>query len=135
MSIRRPCVEPGCPFLALDGRREGRCARCLQVSTDTRNRAKPAEYRDPGYRALRAIYRTNNMACWICGRPNADTLDHVVPLADGGTNALDNLRPAHRACNSGRGTREVTRVSDRERVTRVGDSREMMRRTGQKFKT
>jgi 5-methylcytosine-specific restriction endonuclease McrA len=52
--------------------------------------------------------------CWLCGGtidPHATevgarwSMDHVVPISRGGTNALDNLRPAHRACNSARGDR------------------------------
>lgn len=35
--------------------------------------------------------------CWLCGQPGADTVDHVVPLADGGTNNPANLRAAHGA--------------------------------------
>jgi len=31
------------------------------------------------------------------------TIDHVYPLALGGTNRMDNLKLAHRACNSSRG--------------------------------
>ncbi|WP_280516431.1 HNH endonuclease [Actinomyces succiniciruminis] len=41
--------------------------------------------------------------CWICGRPGADTADHVVPAALGGGDELENLRPAHRSCNASRG--------------------------------
>lgn len=37
--------------------------------------------------------------CWMCGR-QADTVDHVKPLAAGGAHALANLRPACRSCNS-----------------------------------
>lgn len=37
--------------------------------------------------------------CWMCGR-NADTWDHVKPLAKGGYHCLANLRPACRHCNS-----------------------------------
>lgn len=52
--------------------------------------------------------------CHICGKDGADTADHVVPrsvikrlhlpisLFD-----VDNLRPAHRACNSRRGAKPV----------------------------
>ncbi|MEU8086323.1 HNH endonuclease signature motif containing protein [Micromonospora sp. NPDC049101] len=43
--------------------------------------------------------------CWLCGRYGANTADHVTPLSRGGTNDLSNLRPAHKACNSGRGNR------------------------------
>ena len=33
--------------------------------------------------------------CWLCGIDGADTIDHVVMISQGGTNDLDNLRPAH----------------------------------------
>jgi hypothetical protein len=33
--------------------------------------------------------------CWLCGQDGADTIDHVLPLALGGGDELDNLRPAH----------------------------------------
>jgi len=33
--------------------------------------------------------------CWLCGQDGADTIDHVLPLAFGGGDELDNLRPAH----------------------------------------
>lgn len=56
------------------------------------------KYRDPAYKAM---YRGGR--CWLCGHLGADTLDHVVPVSKGGTNDPDNLRPAHRACNSARG--------------------------------
>ena len=33
--------------------------------------------------------------CHICGHDGADAADHVIPLARGGTDTIDNLRPAH----------------------------------------
>lgn len=45
--------------------------------------------------------------CVHCGRDGADSVDHVVPRAYGGTDALDNMRPSHRPCNSSRGTRAM----------------------------
>lgn len=47
--------------------------------------------------------------CWICGcdwdaLPKSDqTIDHVIPLARGGSNWPANLRPACRSCNSRKG--------------------------------
>ncbi len=47
---------------------------------------------------------TGSDICWICGKDGATEVDHVTPLAHGGhLTALDNLRPAHRACNARRG--------------------------------
>lgn len=37
--------------------------------------------------------------CWMCGN-DADTIDHVKPLAAGGLHILANLRPACLSCNS-----------------------------------
>ena len=41
--------------------------------------------------------------CWICGKPDAETTDHVIPLAAGGSNWPANLRPACKSCNSRKG--------------------------------
>lgn len=46
---------------------------------------------------------------WL--HPLAVTVDHIVPVIDGGSNALSNLRPAHRRCNS---RRNRTRPTDEE---------------------
>lgn len=58
------------------------------------------------------------MRCYLCGgaiergpetvHPGALTLDHVVPIAQGGRDEIDNLRPAHRACNEDKGERYPT---------------------------
>lgn len=33
--------------------------------------------------------------CWLCHQGGADTIDHIIPVVDGGSDDLDNLRPAH----------------------------------------
>jgi len=42
--------------------------------------------------------------CWMCGAP-ATEIDHVIPLARGGSNWPANLRPACRSCNARKGAR------------------------------
>lgn len=56
------------------------------------------------WRRIRAQVLDGNPPCHICGKPGADTVDHIVPLSEGG-NPLDpaNLRPACVSCNSRRG--------------------------------
>jgi 5-methylcytosine-specific restriction protein A len=55
-----------------------------------------------------AIYERDGFACLICERPLLEvspserTLDHLVPLALGGSNASENLFTACRSCNSSR---------------------------------
>lgn len=59
---------------------------------------------------LKALYKRDNGMCWLCGKPCDYTLDsndnyypsidHVIPIAKGGKDKWDNVRLAHRICNS-----------------------------------
>lgn len=63
----------------------------------------------------RRIIRRDNGICHICGQPGADTADHIIPWANGGTDTDDNLAAAHhdtgQRCNriKGDGTVEEAR--------------------------
>lgn len=70
-------------------------------------------------RMRQRIARTR-AACHICGKPIDYTLDHldpksfvidhVVPLTKGGTDTLDNVKAAHRDCNSAKRARLVAPI-------------------------
>ena len=49
------------------------------------------------------VMRSNQGLCHICGEPYADAIDHIVPVAWGGSDDITNLAPAHRSCNSSKG--------------------------------
>lgn len=51
-----------------------------------------------------ATLAAKGTVCHLCGLAGSTTADHVVPRSLGGADAVDNLEPAHRACNSARGT-------------------------------
>ena len=92
----RACIEPGCP-----GRQNA--TRC-----DYHRRARDNASWQPGqyggeYRRNRRIVLATSDVCWRCGRGGADTADHVVPRALGGSDALENLRPCHARCNAAAG--------------------------------
>lgn len=63
------------------------------------------------------VFAAHGWTCWLCSLPIPrdvppkhrlyGSLDHVVAVANGGQHREDNLRPAHRGCNSAKGTKVV----------------------------
>ena len=54
------------------------------------------------------IAERDNHLCHICGgwvSAHDMTLDHVVPLVRGGVHTKDNIKLAHKVCNSRKGAR------------------------------
>jgi hypothetical protein len=73
--------------------------------------------RSSGYRKLKwKVIARDGAACALCRQridlacrmpePGTFTLDHIVPVSLGGSDAIHNLRPAHFHCNKRRGTGE-----------------------------
>ncbi len=60
------------------------------------------------------IMRLHDRVCHVCRRPFSDQVDHVIPLAEGGADTDDNLRPIHsRPCHSNKTQREAARARSR----------------------
>lgn len=75
---------------------------------------------------LQKLYSRDGGVCWICGCEcdwndyrigehgnkiagnSYPSIDHFIPLAVGGNHTWDNVRLAHRRCNSKRGTKAVS---------------------------
>lgn len=65
--------------------------------------------------ADREIFERDNWLCHICGEfidSSLDrtslmgaTIDHVIPIARGGVDSADNVKAAHRSCNSAKGAK------------------------------
>lgn len=64
-------------------------------------------------RMVALVLATYGTTCHLCGRPGADTADHVVAQVHGGEHSLDNLRPAHGPCNYSRGSMSLAEWFDR----------------------
>lgn len=67
------------------------------------------------------VLRTHDFSCFYCGLPSSYVpllMDHVIPVALGGTDDLWNLVPACQPCNSGKGSSAPTQ-SMIERARRV----------------
>ena len=100
-----------------------RCPECQKqaqnkyYSMKKRNRKYLAWTSESAEITIAALYKRDHGICWICGQPvdieadsndnNYPSIDHVVPISKGGKDTWDNVRLAHRICNSKRGNREL----------------------------
>ncbi len=88
-----------------------RCARA--VAKDRRRARKRDAYVADVWRAK--VYERDRYRCHICGKrlamkqaaphPKAPVIDHIIPLAAGGTHEMANVAAAHFICNSRKGHR------------------------------
>jgi hypothetical protein len=104
--------------LAEDGMTRGLIAETLGVGRTTINRwCKQADVTDPrhplptGTRrpyippALRwEVWERDNFTCQQCGIRRFLSIDHIKPIAAGGTTTLGNLQTLCQPCNSGKGS-------------------------------
>lgn len=65
------------------------------------------------------VFAEKGDTCHICGHPGADAIDHVHPLAKGGSEDDSNLMPAHhdvecetcgQRCNRAKGARMIAPI-------------------------
>lgn len=83
-------------------------------SKNTRLGIRPKGQARSMRRAIRAslrysVYERDKSTCQYCGQKAPDVelqIDHVMPVALGGTNHIDNLLTACRDCNIGKGARD-----------------------------
>lgn len=55
----------------------------------------------------RELCRRHDNKCACCGEHKPLTADHVISLATGGTNTIDNIQPLCRSCNSRKGASTI----------------------------
>ncbi len=89
--------------------------RAMDMAKTHRRRTRKREngvYRiDQGY-----LVRLLNQPCFYCGENGNMTLDHVVPIARGGTHGIGNLVPACRSCNSSKNDRFITEWKRKKQI-------------------
>lgn len=62
--------------------------------------------RQPSWRKTRQrILNRDHHVCQLCGKPGADSVDHIQPVSRGGTDDDANLQAAHMDCNRIKGWR------------------------------
>lgn len=67
------------------------------------------------YRKNRGHTLSVSTVCVLCGKPGANSADHILARDDGGDNSLFNLCPAHLSCNSSRQKRALS-LEQRKRL-------------------
>ncbi len=77
----------------------------------TRNRARRARLANAlctlTVEQWEAILELADRQCIYCGASVDITMDHLIPLARGGSHTADNVAPACRSCNSSKGIKTV----------------------------
>lgn len=116
--VEGPCRACGGRFVGL-ATPTGTCsATCLRRLHRRRLRAAGRHKKGAGYVVAEIrleLYKRDDWTCQLCGEPvdrdvhwnepRAPSLDHVLPKSLGGSDEPENLRTAHRHCNSVRGAR------------------------------
>ena len=108
---KKHCAHPGCPNLVEAGRRycpEHEKEEQKRINAN-RDPSKAKQY-DERWRRLRKLVIHREPLCRQCKKEGRLTLatevDHIIPLAQGGTNELDNLQPLCHSCHSRKTAKE-----------------------------
>lgn len=91
------------PLACSDCRREP-CGVCRQVKR-AKQRAGAVGYEGPHFTGAEwlALILECKGRCLRCGSREPLTVDHVIPLARGGSNAIENIQPLCAVCNGIKG--------------------------------
>lgn len=71
--------------------------RASEHKREARKRGDPDAFTSEQWKALCTKYGN---VCLACGSTGPLSVDHVVPLSQGGSNGIDNIQPLYMPCNS-----------------------------------
>jgi 5-methylcytosine-specific restriction endonuclease McrA len=96
MKFNRPCS--GCGVLV----RDSRCSACARLQQARNPRRRHNKY-DYEWQKMSRLARSLQPWCSKCGATKDLTADHILSIAQGGLNTLDNISVLCRKCNSSKG--------------------------------
>lgn len=94
------------------GTQAGKKAKLAAHSKRRSEREKAAHVEGAESFTLDDVYARDNGYCYLCSLPvirKRASMEHVVALANGGLHTLENVRLAHKRCNSKKGARSGPR--------------------------
>jgi 5-methylcytosine-specific restriction protein A len=104
----RPCLKPGCPTLV----RSGRCAQHTPEQSHGWT-GDTGRIRGRKLQQLRAELFRREPLCRLCAAKGETAVavirDHVVPLAEGGTDDDSNIQPLCQTCSDAKTQAESKR--------------------------
>ena len=108
-------VSSGNASCCSDECRRAKLNHYYNMKKEKRRRAALTE--ESKHISIKSIYERDGGICWLCGNPcdmtadsNSDdypSIDHVIPISMGGKDTFDNVRIAHRGCNTRKGARII----------------------------
>ncbi|MBO0880408.1 MAG: HNH endonuclease [Mycobacterium sp.] len=76
--------------------------------TGARERTSSARW----HRLRAKVLKRDGGICAVCHQPGADSVDHIVPVSDGGSDDIGNLRAIHKArCHAVKSAQEGARAT------------------------
>lgn len=112
-TTKKPCRWQGCAAIVEGRSGGGYCAEhrgMVQRQRDSKRTGEQRHYNSVRWRKLRMIVLGGEPLCRICaagGRVvEATVVDHILPLAQGGTDAMSNLQPLCTTCHNRKTMRE-----------------------------
>lgn len=120
--VERPVKCLGCAADGVSRSWNWYCGSCAAERDRSKNRRKNTARRAviSGDFTVGEIGDRDGWRCHICGHavnklrsglhPKGPTIDHLVPIAHGGSDTRENVALAHRLCNTRRGTGGVVQL-------------------------
>ena len=106
MRARKVCSHYDCPNIQPCEAHE----RKPWEGSRRRERTKLSGYKQQKRAAF--VLRKHDTVCHVCGFPGGNEADHVVSLAEGGADTVENMRPIHGgpdSCHSRKTAEEASR--------------------------
>ena len=111
LAALRPCSQPGCPSLTRGGKCDVHRSAWIRHTETVRVRGRKLQRLPAELFAREPLCRT----CWTeRKKATAATIrDHIVPLAEGGTDDEHNIQPLCQTCSDAKTAREAQRGRQR----------------------